>query len=753
MAPALSATTYTWDGGGSNNQTTTAANWSPNIAPPHNGVPGSNDADWVFAGSVNRSVLLTQPARVRSLSFNSASSFSIVGGGLLTLNDSFRNDGSASQTFSNDIRLNGNVRIEANAGDLTIVGDINTSARDLTLVAETGQLTLDGLLSGSSISGIGIVKTGSGVLKLDPPLPQGTNTYSSLLTIAEGDLLLSVPGALSTNANAKLIVDRDASVIVRSTTLSNHPVELSGTLEMGNSSRWNFTDGLSIIGDNAEITSSSSSFSQNLTSSSPVVLTGKKLVLSASDGQTLDFGIDLEVDPPSRTGADIFINKSDSAPTATVEISGAITKQVGSGGVLFGLTVLGGELILDEADLSDFQKEFTIESSARLSLPINKSQSINNLSGGGDISLGITSSGGLTVNSTIDTVYTGVIEGGANTSFVKTGPKTLSITRDLSAGAIQINEGNLEMQGGRLMESGSTTLDENSVSSGGILSGSGEFNLNTFGLSDGGILRPGINGSGGTIIQDLWLRTGGIIEWSPASWTGDAISGWPQFYLAGEITLPSVSSTEIRINTDLVSDFVAGDAEFQLASDGYTINGFNAGKFDVVDTSMNPLPGTWSIALSRNTPTVKAGLSLIFTADERPDPYRAWIESFGYTGPDSEPTADPDLDGLDNGIEFIVGSSPADLNEAELPILSVVEEAGVTYQRFAFRQAKDAAYLNPTGQVSADLVVWNDLDTAAGYFLRTTPIDPDTDWVEQFIIYDTTASPKRFLQLFVDFSD
>jgi len=200
----------------------------------------------------------------------------------------------------------------------------------------------------------------------------------------------------------------------------------------------------------------------------------------------------------------------------------------------------------------------------------------------------------------------------------------------------------------------------------------------------------------------------------------------------------------VRVDTNSVADFSAGSAEFVIIQG--IVNLFDPSKFQIEDVSSNPLPGDWSIGLTSSGSG--SGISLFYTAA---DPYLAWIESFGYNGSDTEMGEDPDLDGLSNGIEFVVGSSPADSNDAETPSLSVVEDMGVEYHRFAFRRTSRSQYLSILGEVSPNLVNWDDITTATGFdSVSFEPIDADTDLVELFLLYDTEAFPQRFFRLFVD---
>ena len=67
------------------------------------------------------------------------------------------------------------------------------------------------------------------------------------------------------------------------------------------------------------------------------------------------------------------------------------------------------------------------------------------------------------------------------------------------------------------------------------------------------------------------------------------------------------------------------------------------------------------------------------------------------------------------------------------------------------RTAEAAAGHHQVGEVSDDLIGWDDLSTIFGYLSQITSLDADTDLVEEFIPYDPLAFPQRFCRLTTDF--
>src|SRR5262245_39434689 len=74
------AAVFTWDGGGANDNWSTAANWVGDVAPANNG-----SADVVFAGSTRLTPNVNANWDILSLSFAAGASAFTVGGSQLTI--------------------------------------------------------------------------------------------------------------------------------------------------------------------------------------------------------------------------------------------------------------------------------------------------------------------------------------------------------------------------------------------------------------------------------------------------------------------------------------------------------------------------------------------------------------------------------------------------------------------------------------------------------------------------------------------
>jgi hypothetical protein len=91
-------------------------------------------------------------------------------------------------------------------------------------------------------------------------------------------------------------------------------------------------------------------------------------------------------------------------------------------------------------------------------------------------------------------------------------------------------------------------------------------------------------------------------------------------------------------------------------------------------------------------------------------PFLTWATGAPYnlTGNDALFDADPDKDGVPNGIEFISGSNPTDASDAALssPTLVIDGAPGARNATITYRSTSISDYLNPVLQISDDLQAW-----------------------------------------------
>lgn len=181
--------TRVWDGGGSDNNWTTAANWDYDLAP----VAGD---DLQFAGTTrlapNNDFSATS---FKSIGFNVGAGDFVVGGNALTLSGGAA--AIASNATSGTMTLNTNITFSTAAatvastagGTLALGGTINNGGMTLT-VAAGGTTSLSGAVSGTG----GFAKTGSAAATLS-----GANTYTGGTTVSAGVLTAGVASIANTS--------------------------------------------------------------------------------------------------------------------------------------------------------------------------------------------------------------------------------------------------------------------------------------------------------------------------------------------------------------------------------------------------------------------------------------------------------------------------------------------------------------------------------------------------------------------------
>jgi hypothetical protein len=86
-------------------------------------------------------------------------------------------------------------------------------------------------------------------------------------------------------------------------------------------------------------------------------------------------------------------------------------------------------------------------------------------------------------------------------------------------------------------------------------------------------------------------------------------------------------------------------------------------------------------------------------------PYESWVGTKGLNGAEAAFDADPDGDGVPNGMEFVLGGepNPANPNAGATPVLPTAQALGDNLI-FTFTRTDAAAYLNPVVEFDTDLV-------------------------------------------------
>lgn len=216
VTPHVFAATSTWDGGGSDNNMTTDANWSGDTAP-------TAGDDLVFPANVtDRTVVndFSAGTSFNSIVFSgtasSASNYTITGSSMTLvagINNSMTGSSSTYQDVNLPLVLNGTQTFQTAASELNFGGTLNVSTHALTITpGATGFISHTGVISGSG----NITKAGTGTWSVSGASSSysGTITANAGRIIAEGaNALGAASGATTINAGADLMLGTCSSAI------------------------------------------------------------------------------------------------------------------------------------------------------------------------------------------------------------------------------------------------------------------------------------------------------------------------------------------------------------------------------------------------------------------------------------------------------------------------------------------------------------------------------------------------------------
>ena len=155
-----------------------------------------------------------------------------------------------------------------------------------------------------------------------------------------------------------------------------------------------------------------------------------------------------------------------------------------------------------------------------------------------------------------------------------------------------------------------------------------------------------------------------------------------------------------------ILEFSYGDWYSPTDGDGYSLVFLNPSATPYTDWGLRP---NWSISATTGGTPGAADTSYSMG-------YDLW-ENTAFptlTGAANMRSADPDLDGLLNLVEYAVNSNPLDGKQANLPQASVVTVAGENHYALSFRRWKNAVDITYGPEISTDAQTWFPLTTPHG---------------------------------------
>jgi autotransporter-associated beta strand protein len=288
-----------------------------------------------------------------------------------------------------------------------------------------------------------------------------------------------------------------------------------------------------------------------------------------------------------------------------------------------------------------------------------------------------------------------------------TAANTVDITAALAgtAGLTKTGTGTLKLSGtnthtgaftvsaGRLLVNGSIAASTNavSISSAATLGGNGTVNRP---VVNSGSIAPGDDAVGTLAVSNsLTLNPGSTLALDLSNWTGTAGAGHDSITATAiSITATQASKFTVNLNTSGLTNFAEGNKSFVIATAGSPLTGLTASNWTVNTTGFNGT-GAWSLRTTGNT------LELVYTSV-----YSQWTSDKGLNGLAAAFDADPDGDGLPNGIEFVLGSEPNPANPgSNSPSVRPIVELSGQNLVFTFKRTDLSAFLNPIVEFNNDL--------------------------------------------------
>jgi fibronectin-binding autotransporter adhesin len=675
------------------------------------------------------------------------------------------------QAWNGDFTFTGTDNLHLGTGAVTLSSD-----RTVTVLAKT--LTAAGDLGGGAVS---LTKAGDGTLVL-----AGTNTFTGQVNVNAGTLTLSAPNAFSNglflnagrvNLNDALAAGTGTLTIAAGTQIGNtgSPVVLS----TNNAQSWN--------GD--------------WTYSGPATLDLGPGPVTLSGTRTVTVNAGLTVGGVISGGG---LNKQGTAPlilTGANDFTGAVV--LGGGGAVrattltdeglpssLGAAVGNASIIQIGASIGNGALEYIGTTAAstnrRIQIGVTGSGSLsgtisnnspdpahtltfsnplfNRPATNGAFGRGFTLGGSNTGDNTIvgditDNVRTGGTNG--KIGFAKTGSGTWKLSGKNSwTGNTNVSGGILRLGSGTALPDGLLPNPELTPTGNLILNGT--LDLNGFSETINGL-------SGAGIIDTL---SGGTPTLTVGSLDQTGVFGGTLQNTLGTLSLTKIGTgtldltginthtgtTEIAAGTLVVNGnslldtgllVIAAGAKLSVAADE-TVNTLY---FGTLPQPAGTYGSTTSAATNKDdTRFAGTGILTVLTTPPPATAYQVFVS--GLPNPAARnPQADPDLDGIANAVEFVLGGNPATVEDStRLPVLSrVTTDLGAgsrDYLKFSFSRTDLSAYLNPSAEYDPDLTgTWTTaLNGTNGVVIQTTDAGP-ADTVDVYLPASLAPGGTLFARL------
>jgi len=331
--PEVITATFTWDGGGSNNNITTPQNWVGDVLPAAN-------SDIIWAGTTRLTVNVDIGGPARTWIYDSTAGAFVISGAAFTISDGITNNSTAPQTINNAITLTLAQTWSAASGNLVFGGNINNGGFLLT-IGGGSHTSASGIISGTG----GLTNAGAGTLTLF-----GANTYTGATTVNAGALNIQNGTGLGTTGAGTTVTSGAAlqlqgSIAVGNETLTLNGTGLSNTGALRNISGNNSWAGAITINSTTRINSDSGTFTLDVASGNAITGSNDNLQFGGAGNVTINDIIAIGSGTLTRDGTGtLTLNAANTYTGATTVSAGVlnIRNATGLGTTAGGTTVSNG---------------------------------------------------------------------------------------------------------------------------------------------------------------------------------------------------------------------------------------------------------------------------------------------------------------------------------------------------------------------------------------------------------------------------
>jgi autotransporter-associated beta strand protein len=333
ITPDAITATFIWDGGGADNNVTTAQNWVGDT------LPGAN-SDIIWAGTTRLNVNVDVGGPANSYTFDNTAGAFVLSGVAFSIANGITNNSTATQTINNAITLTLAQTWSAASGNLVFGGNIANGGFLLT-IGGGANTSASGIISGTG----GLTKSGTGRLTLT-----GANTYTGTTTVSAGVLNLQNATGLGTIAGGTTVTSGAALQLQGGIAVGNEALTLNGTGitsdgALRNISGNNSWAGLITINSTTRINSDSGTLTLDVASGNAITGSNDDLQFGGAGNITINDVIATGTGTLTKDGTGIlFLNAANTYTGATTVSAGILNVQnaTGLGTIAAGTTVSNG---------------------------------------------------------------------------------------------------------------------------------------------------------------------------------------------------------------------------------------------------------------------------------------------------------------------------------------------------------------------------------------------------------------------------